>query len=447
VKQKFVIWLFGVFLAIALSFNPIGIKLQPISSTAASAAVTTPASSEIRGVWLTNVASGVYFIPGGIHRAVQQLVRSQFNTVYPVVWNRGYTQYPSQQMQKLVGRSQDPWFNLFRWGGDALADLVQVNQAWGDRAMRVIPWFEYGLMVPLQSAIVQQHPDWLTTRQDGSLTAGDIEAEALPDDSTNKQTSAVKGAVKGAGKSTGKAAVKDDRAWLNPAHPEVQAFILSLITEVMTHYNVDGIQLDDHFAFPIDFGYDDYTIMLYRQEHNGNNPPMDVHHPEWMAWRADKLSQLMGRIATTVKDRKASAIVSLSPNPLGFAYREYLQDWQNWVEQGWLDELVLQVYRRELGSFESELNQGAVLAAKDKIPVAIGIHTGSLRHSVKLQQIEEQVASVRLHGLKGVSFFYWESLWGYIAPESPRERRDGFAKVLSGNQPSATAHSQSKQQV
>jgi uncharacterized lipoprotein YddW (UPF0748 family) len=414
VKQKFSIWLFGVFLTIALIFNPISIKLQSIPTKADSMTVATSATAEIRGVWLTNVASGVYLIPGGIQRAVQQLVRSQFNTVYPVVWNRGFTQYPSPYMQRLIGRSQDPWFNLFRWGGDALADLVQVNQAWGDRALRVIPWFEYGLMLPMQSAIAQQHPEWLLTRQDGSLTVGEIETEALPDATKQQQNSAA----------------KDDRVWLNPAHPEVQDFILSLVSEVLTHYDVEGIQFDDHFAFPIDFGYDDYTVQLYRQEHNGNNPPTDIRHPGWMAWRAEKLSLLMERIAETVKARKASAIVSLSPNPLGFAYREYLQNWQNWIEQGWVDELVLQVYRRELGSFESELNQGAVLAAKDKIPVAIAIHTGSLRHSVKLQQIEEQVASIRLHGFHGVSFFYWESLWGYIAPESPRVRREGFAKVL-----------------
>lgn len=50
-----------------------------------------PLPTEIRGVWLTNVASGVLFVPWGINRAINQLSSLNFNTIYPVVWNRGHT--------------------------------------------------------------------------------------------------------------------------------------------------------------------------------------------------------------------------------------------------------------------------------------------------------------------------------------------------------------------
>ena len=34
--------------------------------------------------------------------------------------------------------------------------------------MQVIPWFEYGLMEPADAAVVQQNPEWVLKRSDGS---------------------------------------------------------------------------------------------------------------------------------------------------------------------------------------------------------------------------------------------------------------------------------------
>jgi uncharacterized lipoprotein YddW (UPF0748 family) len=50
---------------------------------------------------------------------------------------------------------------------------------------------------------------------------------------------------------------------------------------------------------------------------------------------------------------------------------------------------------------------------------------------VKISHIQKQVKMVRERGFKGVSFFYWESLWGYITPESPQKRREAFQALFS----------------
>ncbi|HEY9739314.1 MAG TPA: family 10 glycosylhydrolase [Coleofasciculaceae cyanobacterium] len=79
----FIYWL-CLGLVIALSTRP----PQVVASSP-----TTPASTELRGVWLTNVASPLLFIPWGVKRALHQLSLLNFNTVYPVVWNQGHTFY------------------------------------------------------------------------------------------------------------------------------------------------------------------------------------------------------------------------------------------------------------------------------------------------------------------------------------------------------------------
>ncbi len=91
-------WVVGfIGLGIAIAFNLA--QVTPIQAP--------PKITELRGVWLTNVASGVFYSPWGIDRALSQLAQLKFNTVYPVVWNRGNTFYPSSVAKKVIGRDRD----------------------------------------------------------------------------------------------------------------------------------------------------------------------------------------------------------------------------------------------------------------------------------------------------------------------------------------------------
>ena len=78
--------------------------------------------------------------------------------------------------------------------------------------------------------------------------------------------------------------------WLNPLRPDVQKFMTDLIVEIVSNYDVDGIQLDDHFGYPSEFGYDEYTVKLYQKEHQGQLPPSDPQDADWVGWRADKIT-------------------------------------------------------------------------------------------------------------------------------------------------------------
>ncbi|WP_066383856.1 MULTISPECIES: glycoside hydrolase family 10 protein [unclassified Anabaena] len=363
-----------------------------------------PTTTEIRGVWLTNVASGVLFVPWGIDRAVNQLSALNFNTIYPVVWNRGHTFYKSKTAKLFTGSDVQPLVNFVHGGQDFLRKLLRLAKPKG---LTVIPWFEYGFMAPPDSELARRYPYWLTTGQGGVKSISEILPEEINNNPTNKLV------------------------WLNPLHPEVQDFILSLILEVVTNYDIDGIQVDDHFGMPVQFGYDRFTLEVYQKEHEGKSPPIDPFETEWMRWRADKITEFMTKISQVVKDIKPHLKISLSPNSQAFAYRNYLQDWENWVKNGLIDELILQVYTHDKSGFIRELEQPAVKFARTKIPVAIGITTGTLRSPVKIAQVQEQVQAVRDRSFFGISFFYWESLWGYITPESPKQRRTVFSELFA----------------
>lgn len=400
------------------------LNLLPKSVTQVVASPPSPlVTNELRGVWLTNVASPVLFLPWGINRALHQLSQLNFNTVYPVVWNRGHTFYPSLVGQRVTGRPQDLLLDMMRLGDDVLAEIVRLGHQY---KLRVIPWFEYGFMAPANSELVKRHPDWIAARRSSTKTFKEVPHER---DWIASANSKVQSGFQKVQRFIGNLFVSN-KVWLNPLHPEVQQFILDLIVEVVTEYDVAGIQLDDHFGLPVEFGYDPFTVQLYQQEHQGQSPPDNPLDSKWMRWRADKITAFMQQVFHAVKAVKPKCLVSLSPNPLSFAYKAYLQDWQTWAQRGLVEELVLQVYRDDMNSFSYELSDPAVQTVRQKIPLGVGIISGLWGHPVGIEQIQQQVKMVRDRGFHGVSFFYWESLWSYMAPESPRKRRAVFRTLF-----------------
>ena len=384
-----------------------------------TASINKSIRSEIRGVWITNVASSVMFSPWGIPRAIHQLADLHFNTLYPVLWNRGKTFYHSPTLKQLIGQEISPSMALMHPKEDPLAKMVRIGHS---QNMRVIPWFEYGFMVPLHSKLARQHPEWLTTKYNGSplLNESSLTGQAKPKQNVVSWLLAPL-LSSGAPKSLG---------WLNPLHPDVQSLIIQLAEETVNQYDVDGIQFDDHFSMPADFGYDSYTVALYQLDHNGQLPPEDSDDPDWIRWRADQFSLFVGRLHDRVKESCSTCLVSISPNPAKFAYQHHLQDWQTWVRRHWVDELVVQVYRNDIERFDAELAKETLQSTMDQIPVSIGILTGTWRRPISFEQIKQQVISSRDHHFSGVTFFYWDTLWSYFTPESPQKRRQNFRELL-----------------
>lgn len=143
-------------------------------------------------------------------------------------------------------------------GRDPLKEMIEEAHANG---IKVHAWFEYGFAASYGQnggLILARKPEW------------------------------------GAKDVNGKLLVKNGFVWMNALLPEVQDFMLSLIKEVADNYDIDGVQGDDRLpAMPSSGGYDEYVCQLYKQEHNGMEPPADGKNEAWMTWRADKLTDFL----------------------------------------------------------------------------------------------------------------------------------------------------------
>ncbi|MFM7312073.1 MAG: glycoside hydrolase family 10 protein [Cyanobium sp.] len=354
------------------------------------------------GVWLTNSPSPLYYDPARIEQAVQQLSKAGFNTLYPNVWSRGATFHRSRYAPMepaLAARSPD------------LDPICRLTRSAHRRGMQVIPWFEYGLMEPADSAVVRQHPEWLLRRRDGSALY----------------------AMHGASLQT--SPLKDLRVWLNPAHPQVRQRFLGLIEEIVQRCAVDGVQLDDHFAWPVELGYDDTTRALYRAE-TGREPPEDHTDRFWMRWRRQRLTDLLRELRARLDRRDSGGgrtVISLSPGPFRFAYNHWLQDWELWALGHLIDDLVIQNYAYSVKGFARDLDQPALVKAKSwGMPIEIGILAGFGGRTTSMDVLTQKVSLAVGRG-HGVIYFYWEGLWGqYAGAEGRAARRQAFEQLHQG---------------
>ena len=343
---------------------------------------------EIRGVWITNNDTTRFMDHRKLEESVDLLAQFNFNTLYPVVWNSGYVLYESEVAKR---EGIQPFSTKGLQGQDVLADLISQSHR---RGLLVIPWFEFGFMAPTFSELVKHHPQWVTQRRDGSKTW-----------------------VGGVG----------EVVWLNPFHPQVQQFITELIMELVNQYDLDGVQFDDHMALPVEFGYDPYTISLYKQE-TKKDPPSNPNDGAWLRWRANKITAFMTELNKKMKEAKPNILFSVSPATYKLALYTYLQDWLDWIRKGIVDEVIVQVYRYNLSSFLDPINRPEFQEAKSKIPTAVGILTGLKTRQIPIPLLDSKIRAAAANGL-GLSFFYYKTLWD-ISPESAEQRKAYFRGIF-----------------
>ncbi|CAN5184666.1 hypothetical protein BH09SUM1_BH09SUM1_13780 [soil metagenome] len=338
---------------------------------------TTPAAApvpraEIRGVWITNVDSDVLTSHQKIADAMDALHAAHINVVYPVVWNKAMTMYPSDQAASVTGIQIDPIYA----GRDPLQEVIIEAHRNG---IEVVPWFEYGFAASYNGAgglLVEKKPGWKALDQSGAL------------------------------------ATKSNFEWLNSMDPEVREFMAGMILEVAKKYDVDGIQGDDRLpSLPSIAGYDEKTKALYRAKF-GQDPPADPKDKQWVKFRADILTDWLAELRQRVKAVDPSLTISMAPSYYPWALQEYLQDSKAWVDLGLVDTIHPQAYRKTLPEYQKIIDELTTTQfSKSQLPmVAPGLLVKVGPYVITKDYLLGAIAYNRAHGINGEVFFFYEGL-------------------------------------
>ena len=329
-------------------------------------------SKEIRGVWIcSHYNSDVLKSSTSITNALDFLQLNGFNTLFPAVWNQGFTAFPSEVMERNGFPKQDPEYKNF----DPIKEIVEQGKR---RGMAVVPWFEYGFAASPSldgGHILQLKPKW-----------------SAIDSSKNKVR-------------------HGDLTWMNSLNLEVQQFMLDLVIEIIQKYDVDGIQGDDRFpAMPFNAGYDNKTVSDYNIKY-GTNPPINGKDPDWIKFRSDKLTQYLETLYKEVKRVKPTCTVFMAPAVFPFSLENLMQDTNNWIKHELVDFLNPQIYRSSFIGYKSEVDKiKANFVASQRLKYVPGIAFTANKIVLTPNDIVQCVNYNRQNGLGGQSFFYYEGL-------------------------------------
>lgn len=332
---------------------------------------TPQLSTHFAGTWVTNVGSPVLYSKSGIEECVATCKKYHISDIFVCVWNKGRTLYPSKVMKNLIGIEMMEDFV----GRDPLKEMVEAAHKEG---IKVHAWFEYGFASAngKKGELLEKNPSWACKDQNGNIL------------------------------------VKNNFYWMNPFMPEVQDFMLSLVTEVVKNYDIDGVQGDDRMpALPSEGGYDEFTVNLYKTEHSGSVPPVNTKDEVWLNWRCQKLTEFMQRLYFSVKAIKTNVVVSSAPNIYPWGKNEYLQDWPTWLKRGCIDYVVPQVYRYDINTYRSVVKQQLKAVNSElrkQVYIGLLIKNGSYVPSFSF--LKQMIEANRSNSVLGECFWYYDGL-------------------------------------
>jgi uncharacterized lipoprotein YddW (UPF0748 family) len=214
--------------------------------------------------------------------------------------------------------------------------------------------------------------------------------------------------------------------WMDPSEPEVRAHALAVILDVVRRYDVDGVHIDDYFypyqerdrrnrliPFPDDRNWERYRA-------RGGTLSRDD-------WRRSHVDGFVRELYDAVKVEKRWVKVGISPfgiwrpgHPPSVrgldAYRDLYADARKWLNEGWLDYMVPQLYWRiaapeqpytDLLSWWIAENRHARHMVAGNIPNRVG--TGA--RDWPAHEIVDQVRLTRAHdGASGTVLFSMRTL-------------------------------------
>lgn len=326
--------------------------------------------SEVRAMWLdrgtiVKAKSEADLIP-----IFDSMATAGINTIFFETLNAGYTIYPSQ-----VAPQQNPLVK----GWDPLAAAVKLAHA---RGMEIHAWIwtfatanqrhNEILNLPRNylGPILTKRPDWAMTDREGSLFH-----------------------------------YSSGKVFLDPANPEVRDYLLDLIAEIASNYQVDGIHLD-YIRYPfqsptgeITYGYGSSAREQFSQATGFDPIDLNPSHPLWTEWtkfRIEQIDSFVAAVANNLDQLRPDLILSTAvfPMPRRERLTKIQQHWETWINQEWIDILVPMTYASDTETLNvlanpllEEFEQGKAL----------------LLPGIRLLDIPEVIALDQMQLLRGMS--------------------------------------------
>ncbi|MGK7926211.1 MAG: glycoside hydrolase family 10 protein, partial [Spirulina sp.] len=369
---------------------------------------------ETRAMWLDRGTIVRTRSKRELGRIFDRLSNAGINTVFFETVNASYPIYPS-----TVAPEQNP----ATVGWDPLEAAVELAR---ERGMELHAWawifaaanqrHNHILRQPRNylGPVLTQHPDWVATDRQGNPFQ-----------------------------------VNTKKAFFDPAHPEVREYLLTLLDEIATKYDVDGIQLD-YIRYPfqdpsrgLNYGFGTASRQAFYRW-RGVDPlkisPGDPLWSQWTQFRVQQVDSFVAEVSALMREKHPDIVLSAAvfPFPTRTRLGRIQQNWEEWVRQDYLDAIAPMTYADatdELQQLTQPIFENNAQGSTLFLP---GIRLLSLPTMVAVDQIQH----LRDSQTGGYSLFAAENLslnLQTILRNTQGRRKSNPDEPIAHRQPLATA--------
>lgn len=301
---------------------------------------------------------------------LDMLKDTNINTLYLETYWNGYSIYPTKN--KIM--EHNPIYDGF----DVLQAYIQEAHA---RGIEVHAWVENFLV---GQNVAEKKPKWMVVSRQGD--------KYFTDSAGSKYY------------------------FLNPALPEVRDFLSELYKELVENYDIDGMQFD-YMRYPEsgdysnDFGYDQYTRKLFKNDFGTDPISLDIEGRLWKKWcdfRENIINTFAYRIISEVKSLKPDLQISADVWPdYDETIKDTFQNPKNWTTRDYLNVIMPMSYYLNEQPVVEDIKNTQVFA-KGHALVNVGLATTT---KVDTKILLRQIAAVRYAAANGVGIFESQSLF------------------------------------
>ena len=189
--------------------------------------------------------------------------------------------------------------------------------------------------------------------------------------------------------------------YLDPSNPEVRAYLLKAMIELVAKYPVDGLHLDFiRWPAPADLTRTTPGAMARFKASK-----LADTKDNFAKWRVRQLETFLAAARTRVKAIRPA--IQFSAAVLGAykgAYASMGQDWKAWMDKGLVDKIVPMNYTEKDSEFAAWIaEQGSTDARAKKVIAGIGVTANESRLTAR--QVTDQILIARRAKLVGVAYF------------------------------------------
>lgn len=336
---------------------------------------------ELKGTWIRPTEKSVQ----AVQVTLDKIKNTGINNVFLETYFHGRTIFPSKVMAQYGFEEQNPEFQNF----DALA--VWIKEA-HRRGIKIHVWFEsfyVGNKSPESNpkSILAVKPQW---------------------QNKTRQKADYPGYVPHPNEHNG--------YFLDPANPEVTEFLLKLIGEITSRYNIDGINVD-YVRYPNiakenyknQWGYTPFAREEFMQIYEIDPVEIEPKSSMWDNWcdyRRNKISDYVRRIAELVKNRNILFSAVIFPD-YKVSLQTKHQDWVFWLNQKYLDAITPLILTSDDDLAKSMLEE-IRKKASNNANVYPGLFAGFIESDP--EDLLKQIHIIRKLKLQGIILFDWAHL-------------------------------------